>query len=59
MKETLSITTYGVAGATVYFGMTIEQWGVIGVVSGIVIGLLNLSATIWFKRQHLKIARRK
>ena len=58
MKETLSITTYGIAGATVYFGMNIEQWGIVIGVAGIVIGLLNLSAYIWFKWQHLKIAKK-
>ena len=58
IKEMFSPATYGAAGATVFLGLSIEQWGVVGVVVGILIGLANLLANIWFKRQHLKIAKK-
>lgn len=57
--------TLAVSGATssVYFGFSQGEWSIIGIICGIVIGALglagNLAVTIWFKHQHLKIARQK
>ena len=56
IKEVFSPATYGAAGATVFLGMTIEQWGVVGVVVGILIGLADLSAKIWCNRTQLNLA---
>jgi hypothetical protein len=46
---------------SVYFGFTPGQWQVIGIVSGIGIGVAGLvvkaAVDIYYKAQHLKLAR--
>lgn len=51
--------TYGGGGSALVFGLTANEWSVIGVISGIVIGLLGWVTSVYFKHQHLKIARQK
>lgn len=56
-------TSYGIAVGVTYMGLTPEQWSVVGIVSGIAIGFLTLIASqavnIYFKHQHLKLARQE
>lgn len=55
MSDKFSTATYAVSGATAGFGaMTAQSWGV---VIGAVLGLLTLAANVYFKHQHLKLAR--
>ena len=58
IKESAVPITYTVAGGTVFLGMTVEEWGIAGVVIGIVITLSTFAVTVYFKRQHLKLARK-
>ena len=50
----------GSAGAVV-FGLTPGEWQIVGVIGGLVIAflgfLVNISVNIYFKRQHLLLAR--
>lgn len=50
-------------GAALYFGLPMEAWQVAGIVGGLVIGALglvaNMTITVYFKRQHLLLARAK
>ena len=46
--------TYGGSGAAVFFGLTANEFAA---VSGVVIALCGLLVNIYFKHQHLKIAR--
>ena len=57
--ETFSHITYGAAGTTVFLGATVQQWGIIGIVVGIGIGLANLAVNTWCRRQLVKIAKKK
>ena len=56
IKESAAPITYGAAGGTVFLGMTVEEWGIAGVVIGILITLATFAVTVYFKRQHLKLA---
>ncbi len=47
---------YGGSTAAVYFGMTASEIGAFG---GLLIAVIGLLANIWFKHQHLKIAKKK
>ena len=49
-----SVATYGGAGSAIFFGLTANEFGAL---CGVVIGLIGLVANIWFKHQHLKLAR--
>ncbi len=51
-----SVATYGGAGSAVFFGLSANEFGAL---CGVVIGLVGLVANIWFKHQHLKIARKE
>jgi len=51
-----SIATYGGASSAVFFGLTANEFGTL---CGVVIGLVGLIANIWFKHQHLKLARKE
>ena len=51
-----SVATYGGASSAVFFGLTANEFGTL---CGVVIGLLGLIANIWFKHQHLKLARKE
>ena len=58
IKESAAPLTYAVAGGTVFMGMTVEEWCIAGVVIGIVVTLATFAVTVYFKRQHLKLARK-
>lgn len=51
-----SVATYGGASSAVFFGLTTNE---VGTICGVVIGLVGLVANIWFKHQHLKLARKE
>jgi hypothetical protein len=49
-----SVATYGGASSAIFFGLTANEFGAL---CGVIIGFVGLVANIWFKHQHLKIAR--
>jgi hypothetical protein len=51
-----SVATYGGAGSAVFFGLSANEFGAL---CGVVIGFVGLVANIWFKHQHLKLARKE
>jgi hypothetical protein len=54
--KTASVATFGGAGSAVFFGLSANEFGAL---CGVVIGLIGLIANIYFKHQHLKIARKE
>ena len=54
--KTASVATYGGAGSAIFFGLSANEFGAL---CGVVIGFVGLVANIWFKHQHLKIARKE
>lgn len=54
--KTASVATYGGAGSAVFFGLSANEFGAL---CGVAIGLVGLIANIWFKHQHLKLARKE
>ena len=49
-----SVATYGGAGSAIFFGLSANEFGAL---CGVVIGFIGLIANIYFKHQHLKLAR--
>ena len=49
-----SVATYGGAGSAVFFGLSANEFGAL---CGVVIGFIGLVANIYFKYQHLQLAR--
>jgi hypothetical protein len=52
--KTASVATYGGAGSAIFFGLSANEFGAL---CGVVIGFIGLIANIYFKHQHLKLAR--
>jgi len=51
-----SIATYGGATSAVFFGLTANEFGAL---CGVAIGFVGLVANIWFKYQHLQVAKKE
>jgi hypothetical protein len=51
-----SVATYGGAGSAVFFGLSANEFGAL---CGVIIGFVGLVANIYFKYQHLKLARKE
>ena len=47
---------YGGSGSALFFGLTANEFAA---VAGVVIALIGLLVNIWFKSQHLKLARER
>jgi hypothetical protein len=52
--KTSAVATYGGAGSAVFFGLSANEFGAL---CGVIIGFIGLVANIYFKYQHLKLAR--
>jgi hypothetical protein len=59
IEKASAAAMYGGSGSAVMFGMTPSEWSVIGVIVGIVIAVVGFAVNVWFKVQHLDLARRK
>ena len=51
-----TVATYGGAGSAVFFGLSANEFGTL---CGVVIGLIGLVANIYFKYQHLQVAKKE
>ena len=51
-----AVATYGGAGSAIFFGLTANEFGAL---CGVVIGVIGLIANIYFKHEHLKLARKE
>jgi hypothetical protein len=54
--KTASVATYGGAGSAIFFGLSANEFGAL---CGVVIGLIGLVANIYFKYQHLEVAKKE
>lgn len=57
LEKASTAMQYGGSGVAVYFGFTPDQWQVIGVIGGLAVAVAGLLVNVWFKAQHLKLAR--
>jgi len=51
-----AVATYGGAGSAIFFGLSANEFGAL---CGVIIGFIGLVANIYFKYQHLEIARKE
>jgi hypothetical protein len=57
ITKAASAATYSGGTGAVLFGMSSSQWSTIGVIGGLVIAVLGLAVNIYFRSQHLRLAR--
>lgn len=56
MEKAATAATYTGAGSAVFFGLTANEFAAIG---GLAIALIGLLVNIWFKHQHLQLAKKR
>lgn len=49
-----SVATYGGSASAVFFGLTANEFAALG---GLCVAIIGLLVNIWFKFEHLKIAK--
>ncbi|PJE55647.1 phage holin [Marinomonas sp. BSi20584] len=54
MEQTNVTANYWVSIFTFFTGLSVNEWVAVG---GLVIGVATFLTNLWFKREHLKIAR--
>lgn len=47
--------SYAASGAAVFLGLTANEWGIIGVLVGIALGISTFLFNVWFKMKYGKI----
>ena len=47
--DPLSAASYTSAGGVTMLGLTVEAWGIAGVIVGITITILTFATNVWFK----------
>lgn len=52
VEKTATKITYGASVGTVYFGFTVDEWGVIGIITGIVLGAATFGFNVWFRMKY-------
>ncbi len=52
--KTAAAATYSGSAAAIFFGLTANEFAALG---GLAVGVIGLVVTIWFKHQHLEIAK--
>ena len=56
VTKAASVATYSGSATAVFFGLTANEFAALG---GLAIAVIGLLVNIWFKMQHLKIARKQ
>ena len=59
MNNITSTASYAASGGTVWLGLNSSEWGIVGVVVGIVIALATFAVNYWFQKKRLKLAEKK
>lgn len=55
MEKAATAATYTGAGSAVFFGLSANEFAAVG---GLIIALVGLLVNVWFKHQHLQIAKK-
>ena len=48
IEKAATKTTYGASAGITFLGFTADEWGVIGIITGIVLGAATFSFNAWF-----------
>jgi len=54
IEQAVSPITYMLGGATTIWGFNAEQWGIIGIITGIILGTATFCINWYYKHQALK-----
>jgi len=54
VDEIGTVASYTASGAAVWMGLTVDEWGIIGVLVGICLGVATFAFNVWFKMKYSK-----
>jgi hypothetical protein len=54
IEKTAAKVSYGASAGTVYVGFTADEWGIIGIITGIVLGVATFSFNCWFRMKYMR-----
>ena len=54
MERVATPIAYVASGATVFLGLTVEEWGVVGIIVGIVLGLATFGVNWYYQHKRTK-----
>lgn len=57
--KTATIAQYAGSAVATVFGLSPTEWSVVGVIVGIAVAVLGYATNVWFRWQHLKLAKAK
>lgn len=54
IEKTAAKISYGASAGTVFLGFTAEEWGIIGVITGIALGSATFIFNCWFRMKYMR-----
>jgi hypothetical protein len=54
LEQAATAASYSASGAAVFLGLTVDEWGIVGVLVGIVLGAATFAFNVWFKMKHIR-----
>jgi len=51
-EQVSTVASYGASGAAVFLGITVDEWGIIGVMVGMGLGIATFLFNMWFKMKY-------
>jgi hypothetical protein len=54
VEHAATIASYGVSGTTVFLGLTVDAWGIVAAIAGIVGVAATFSFKVWFDLKYRK-----
>lgn len=52
IEKSATKLSYGASAGTMFLGLTADEWGVIGIITGIVLGVATFSFNCWFRMKY-------
>lgn len=53
VEKTATKISYGAGASSVFLGFTVEEWGVIGIVGGLIFSAATFGFNVWFKLRYM------
>ncbi len=54
IEKVATKASYGASAGTMYFGFTADEWGIIGIMTGIALGVATFTFNAWFRMKYMR-----
>lgn len=52
LEQASTAGTYAASGVSVFLGLTVDEWGIVGVIFGIAVAVATFAFNAWFKMKY-------